>query len=720
MKSKQRTELTQITGMFQGRPEPTTSGQIISNMMYDDKTKGWTTNFGYEKYFTNQSNMHVVGGVGPFPDNGPVHSIFCWPSHNGARQFLLFEQENTLYEINGSSQSADVVVAGREAPQSSDPLTCYETVGNYVIIANANNDIIKYRGGDTVSNVGWKEQTAPPIVRGPAANPSARAGGYFLFSTEDYLKAKSTGLATPKSQNYPGVGSNEKDFENKYFYKCTFLNENGSESPISGLSDSVSWKTTEFAKDGTNTTSRTGIILELPLGPEGTVARKLYRTRNNGTELFFCLTVYDNTTEIIIDSLEDDQLGAAAPNPSDSVPFPAINPRYACAFHNRLFVDGGKTEPSKIYFSNALQIDSYGASQFFDVGGRDGGDITGLYNYYNNLFVFRERAVDVIRQDQSGNFIITPFVMGVGCVSHATIQVTPNFGLVFLAEDGVYSIKGNFAGSELQLVKLSKGVDFMVEAFSRSGTKKAFATYWPEKKEYWLNAADYGDNQINIGLVIHENGGISVRDLWPMACGTIDYDGNFVFGHQFGNANQFNSLPEGTEVGNGLMVISATRQGGYQTIGADRSIQDSDPLPSFFRSRWHDFGYGAIKKQIHYLYLYAYTTGQQSIDVTYYRDGDWHVEDSTVNTQTASVKMERADHINQPGYAATSTSTGDTLAKWDQSFAQEPILTEIRIPVAMKNVSSFGFEINTSAKLHFIGYSVEYTAIPTQTIKGKS
>jgi hypothetical protein len=98
------------------------------------------------------------------------------------------------------------------------------------------------------------------------------------------------------------------------------------------LSDSVSWKTTEFAKDGTNTTSRTGIILELPLGPEGTVARKLYRTRNGGTELFFCLTVYDNTTEIIIDSLEDDQLGASAPNPSDSIPFPAINPRYACSF----------------------------------------------------------------------------------------------------------------------------------------------------------------------------------------------------------------------------------------------------------------------------------------------------------------------------------------------------------------------------------------------------
>jgi hypothetical protein len=308
-----------------------------------------------------------------------------------------------------------------------------------------------------------------------------------------------------------------------------------------------------------------------------------------------------------------------------------------------LFVDGGKSEPSKIYYSNALQIDSYAALNYFDVGGRDGGDITGLYSYYNNLFVFRERAIEVIRQNAAGQYVISPFIQGVGCVAHSTICNTPTFGLVFLAEDGIYAIRGNFSGSELKLEKLSVGVDFMVEAFSRSGLKKAWAVYWPEKKEYWVNAPDYGDNQINIGVVVHANGGISIRDKWPMACGTVDYDGNLIFGHQQGNASQFNSVPEGTEVGNGLMVVSATRQAGYVSEGADRTIVDNEPLESFFRSQWHDFGYGAIKKQIHYVYLYGYTTGQQNIDITYYRDGDWHVEDSTSNSQQETVKMERAD-----------------------------------------------------------------------------
>ena len=718
MQSKQKGEISQITGMYQGFPEPPNSCQIITNFFYDDKTKGWKNFFGYEKYFTGE-NLYRIGGIGPYPLNGPIHSIFNWASHNGAKQHLLFEQENSLFEVNGSVKKAEEIIQGRDAPQSADPLTCYETMGNYVIIASANNDIIKYRGGNTITNVGWREAAAPPGVRSPASNPNDRAGGYFLFSTEDYIKCQSTGLVSVTSKNYPGVGDKTKDATNKYFYRCTFINENGSESPISQLSDSVTWTTTEFPKDGVNTTSRTGIILSLPMGPAGTVARKVYRTRNDGNTCFFAFTVYDNCTEIVTDYLEDDQLGAEAPNPTDSIPFPSSNPRYAAGFHNRLFIDGGKNEPSKIYYSNALQMDSYAAANYFDIGGRDGGDITGLFSYYNNLFVFRERAIDVIRQDQVGQFIITPFIQGIGCVAHSTIANTPQHGLVFLAEDGIYAIQGNYAGSELKLNKLSKGADYMIEQFSRSGTKKAWAVYWPEKKEYWLNAPDYGDNQINIGIVVHENGGLSVRDKWPMACGTIDYDGNLIFGHQYGNAYQYNDLPAGEEVGNGLMVVSSTRQAGYKVDDAlDKSIIDGDPIQTFFRSKWHDFGYGALKKQIHYLYLYAYTTGQQPIDITYYRDGDWHVEAAATNTQTETVLMERADHIDQPNY--TTDIKNEYAAVWGSTSAQEPILTEIRIPVAMKQCSTFGFEISTESKLHFIGYSIEYSATGAQTVKGKS
>ena len=226
-----------------------------------------------------------------------------------------------------------------------------------------------------------------------------------------------------------------------------------------------------------------------------------------------------------------------------------------------------------------------------------------------------------------------------------------------------------------------------------------------------------------IGLVLHQNGGWSVRDGWPIGCCTIDYDGNFIFGHQLGNASQYNTLPVDTKVGNGLMVISGKRVAGYVVgqPGAEKEVIPADPIFSWFRSRWHDFGYGAIKKQVKYIYLYAYTTGQQTINVSYYRDGDWHVE-NTAQTQTQSVIMSRADFVDQPGYnllaAGTIPSASDAV--WDSSSWQDQLLTEIRVAIPLYMCSSFAIEVKTDAKFEFIGYSVEYNATPAQTIRAKS
>ena len=708
--------------MFQGSPTPPNACNIMVNMMFDDKTKSWHNFFGWERYFTGMP-LHGGGGV-PYPANGPVHSLYCHMSHNGAKSHLLFEQESSLYEVNGSSKICRQIQGTRKPPAPSDYLTTYEPFGNYVVITNGNNSIIKYRGGTRLMPVGWSEAPGPVSPRNPASDPSNLLGGYFLYSSEDFIKRNSGGLAVePTSENWPGVGFKTALHVNEFFYKVSFINENGSESPISQASDKVFWTTTEFVVSGVTTTSRTGIILTgIPRGPAGTVSRKIYRTKNNGLQFFFCMEIYDNLTEDCVDFLEDDQLGSVAPNDSDSIVMPSQSPRFAASFQNCLFIDGGKKLPSRIFFSNPLQLDSFGATSYFDVGNREGGDVTGLFPYYNNLFVFRERAIDVII-GSPGNFSITPFAAGIGCKSHSSIAAVPGVGVVFLSEDGIYAIQGNFAGYELKITKLSTPIDLLTETLSRGGMKRAVGVYWPQAKEYHCYIADYGNNKNGIGLVLHQNGGWSVRDGWPISSCTIDYDGNFIFGHDLGNASQYNTLPVNTAVGNGLMVISGKRVAGYsvQQPTPEKEILPAPPMYSWFRSRWHDFGYGAIKKQIKYIYIYAYTTGQQTIDVSYYRDGDWHIE-NTAQTQTQSIQLSRADHVDQPNYVlkAAGVAIVPSDAVWDVTPWQDQLLTEIRVAIPLYMCSSFAIEVKTQAKFEFIGYSVEYNATPAQTIRAKN
>ena len=699
------------------------------NFLFDDKTKSWHNEFGFERYFTGE-NLYLIGGTGPYPKNGPVWGVYCWASHNGAKQSLLFEQENEIYEVNGSKKEAELVQGGRKPPAVGDYLTTYEPHGNYVVIANGNNSIVKYRGKNKLFPVGWPEAPGPVSPRNPASDPSARKGGYFYFSSEDYMSPEVAGLGSPQSENWPGVGSKDKDHVNEYFYKVSYINENGSESPISQQSDKVIWTTTEFAKDGVNVTSRTGVLITgIPSGPEGTVARKIYRTKNNSASaFFFAAMIYDNVTEDFVDYLEDDQLGDLAPDPSTSIVMPSQAPRFAASFNNCLFIDGGKNQPSTLYYSNALQMDSFGATNYFDVGNRQGGDVTGLYSYYNNLFVFRERAIDVIT-GTPGNFQITPFIEGVGCKSHSTIQAVPGVGIVFLSEDGIYAIQGNFSGYELKLTKLSTGMDFIIEGMSRSGAARAIAQYWPQQKEYQCFIPWEGDNQVQLGLVLHQNGGWSLRDGWPIACATVDYDGNFIFGHKKGNANQYNAEEIGENVGNGLYVISSTRQMGT-VVGPDGAEKKIDPGPaptSTFRSQWHDFGYGPQKKQVKYIYLYAYTYGQQQIGIQYFRDGSWHSEDVQYNysgtidatdVQEQNFTMSIPDHPDQPNYV-TGPSTATYGAIWDSSKWQDNRPTEIRISIPIKLASSFAFQVETNNRFNIVGYSIEFTSTPTQTGRGK-
>ena len=139
--------------------------------------------------------------------------------------------------------------------------------------------------------------------------------------------------------------------------------------------------------------------MQIPIGPTGTIARRIYRTSNAGSEFKFLDIVRNNTDEVYVDYREDTQLGALAPNDSDSIIMPAPGGRFTATFKNCLFIDGGIADGSRLYYSLPNQPDSFKDTNFFEVGTREGGDITGFEVYYNSLLVFREQAIDLVRGD---------------------------------------------------------------------------------------------------------------------------------------------------------------------------------------------------------------------------------------------------------------------------------------------------------------------------------
>jgi hypothetical protein len=704
MNGKQRLVVRPLAGIDERVPQRQEAASIIQNFTVDKKTGGWDDRIGYEKYFSSED------AYGPFDNDTRVHSIFVWSTHGNALEYVLYEAtdktsgETALKYLVGNPADAITLSSDRNTPTNDEPVTDYEPFGRFLIILNGHDAPVKF-DGRKLTQLGWHSIPNPPRLWQPDNNFTEGAEQQ-AFPCVEYER---------NFDDWYGLGSKTADATNTYRYKVSFINEAGSESPISNASELVTWTTLPGVLPYSR--KRHAVYLEdLPIGPEGTIARKLYRTPNlgnyeEGEELYFLAgTVYNNTETWYVDYKADTALGASAPADSDSIVFPAFAARFAANFKGTLFIDGGQAKATRIYYSNPLQPDSFSSLNFFDVGSRKGGDITALIPYYNQLLVFRESAIEVIRGDANSGFTIAPFHQGVGTKAVHTIEAIPDLGMVFLAGDGVWLISGGWdGGSELKINNITKR---QIDTIDRANTDllaRASGTYSSKWREYHCCFAADGSAKPNLGLVLHlENNEWTTRGAeFPVGFITSNSRGDIIFGNHTGNTQPPGDPNVDFEAG--LFVVTRYRSSGYEVAGSGIAgalvaTPTGTPVSSWYRSRWHDFGYPNQKKYVKYIYLYVLTEGDNSIPVTYYKDY------SSTGSTSSECKIQRAEYADQPVY--------DT-AIWDTDAWSKGLVTEIRYEVAQAACSHFCFEVETTNDIILVGYALEFETNLTKTTRGK-
>jgi hypothetical protein len=232
---------------------------------------------------------------------------------------------------------------------------------------------------------------------------------------------------------------------------------------------------------------------------------------------------------------------------------------------------------------------------------------------------------------------------------------------------------------------------------------RAVAAWHPLWKEWHCYFSVGGSPLLTQGVIFHEGGAWSTRSGFHVSALTVDGSGNMIVGSDIGAATATNGNP----AGNGLMVLSGARIGGYVGTGNGNPPVEAPPLTSTFRSRWHDWGYPSLKKHVKYIYLYLWTGGNNTITVSWYRDRDWSTATSNTSPQTI---IQRADHPDQPVYGA---------AIWDTAAWQDTYFAQVRIDVAQFGCSDFAFQLQTSSPIALTGYAVELNTSPQETIASK-
>ncbi|MHA2067226.1 MAG: hypothetical protein ACXABY_22895, partial [Candidatus Thorarchaeota archaeon] len=191
------------------------------------------------------------------------------------------------------------------------------------------------------------------------------------------------------------------------------------------------------------------ITLEhIPLGPLGTVNRKIYRKDDStGGAWRLLATIADNTTQTYVDTTASVAAAAVISADTDTMPkgdIPVIT-------RERLFLAGDPDEPNRIYFSNPFlphYIQHVTNLDFLDIAKDDGDEITGLAIQLGTLQCFKRNTIRkvYVSSARSGADPNTWFaedpISFVGSPAKDSIVQTP-FGIIFLGWDRWYRYDGN-------------------------------------------------------------------------------------------------------------------------------------------------------------------------------------------------------------------------------------------------------------------------------------
>jgi len=658
---------------------------------------GWMGNVGFQSWWRNPSSWTVSETTLQKYFEKKVDSCYQWKRQGSNDVYTFVEQNGVLYYVLGNKGQGttytgafyenDIVVvdSDRYIPKLGDTGSQYVNLGRHLLIINGRDRAILFSGDRLFRDFGF-------ALGSPTVSPYDIDPEYF---NNKVLSA--TAIAFNKSTVF-GLGGVTENERYVYQYKMTTISDLGAESPLSGEQE-VSW-TIPNAQD-----KRYGVALDLPLGDVGTVARRIYRTKeiNSSGGLFYFVTQIDeNSSRFYIDTMPDKYLVDESPRSTAST---SINTNFRVGenWDNRLWL----AEGTRIIYSDSGIFEQFGATNYFELGTFQGGDIIQLQSFYNSLIVFRESAINIISFNNNG-FNISTVTNTIGTTAPNSIVVIPQLGIIFMNEQGVYILTGGLnGGASLKVQKISFGIDDLLNRVNTSMIHKTIAAYSPVEREVWIHFPSDDSVIPDTGIVFHSMTGTpfwSIRTAfanvdkayWSALTTTID--GLFLLG----NAPEWTiTAGQTTKKFGPLQVMTNSNNWGQSctidSIGSGNAvltITDTTNPGHTWESEWYGFAQNSVKVRFYSVELRLMSYGDNSFEFFYSTDYSYTENVTTAQKQARSETVFTVNEDAVFGAAdATVTKVPFTV---NSSYIADGRLITLRYDVNTQLCDQFKFGIRTT------------------------
>ena len=463
--------------------------------------------------------------------DAPVN-MHWFAQFNGGIQWLIYELEDgtllrfygaggniepwkELYHIDGRPIVGNNFASNWQIPKShkrhvrvdkSWENTHFYTFASRVYMVNGKNEPLVF-DGRKCARAGFAVQ---PAIKNVARN-------YFEESSSNEYKYKAystiQGLGYNADHQRP-----DPELENlgetwdskwKYSYRVSYLNERGQESP---LSEAAVVRGRNYYSTDSGKSVYGNVTVSLPIGPVGTVARRIYRTQNLydaknqprsavfNNEFYYVMEIQDNITSIYNDSIPDNQLGAM--KTENLVKWPTAANRIS-AFKNTMFI--ASSDENILYYSNPRQPEEFPAMNYFEIGDSISGPIVALYPTKNALVVLKRYGIYLIKGDPLNGFFAFTLTKDIGCIASKSIREIPGKGLAFLGDKGVFLLEGALedTGTITGITRISDGIEKVLRRLNKPGSESTRSCINRSEAEYWLNIPVDSEVRPNLLLKFH-------------------------------------------------------------------------------------------------------------------------------------------------------------------------------------------------------------------------
>ena len=195
---------------------------------------------------------------------------------------------------------------------------------------------------------------------------------------------------------------------------------------------------------------------------------------------------------------------------------PQINGSFLANFNNTLFVNGGTSFPTGMYYSDLNLGFSFNPINYLLFNTGQGSYLTGAVNaLFGNLFVFKNKSIHlVIPTGTIPAYANQLYVDGIGCVSHQSIVTLPGGDIMFWDTDDIYRITGTQVYSATNHPK--KGTprlrNFFRNNVNQGRLKYVWGAYYPALDVVMWFYSSPSSNSNDSCLAYH----VKTQSFWPL------------------------------------------------------------------------------------------------------------------------------------------------------------------------------------------------------------